>query len=311
MNGNRVKIVLILCLAVVDAVLGLFCVRIYRENHYLSEEETEMTAAYLAKSGVTVEPGVIETKKYDLPVYTLAIAPDAEEGSLTEKTYRALTSEFFSVSVPTTDYIVTPEGVTVSVKDDNGEVLGSSSLIGGRTVECERGAALSDGQKAAVASGTGLPEPKKNADRRAETKASAFVRSCLPVSGAPYTLKGSGTFADGTLVTFVRQVEKTDVVDLSLTLYLREGEIRYLYGDLVAEAPEAAYSVHTIDAADALCLLPKDEPIYVTDVRMVYKMIPCAIDSWYLVPSWSISYIDEVGESFVSVRDAVTGGETR
>lgn len=311
MNGNRVKIVLILCLVLVDAVLAAFCVRIYRENHYLSEEEAALAVSYLAQKGVTVEPGALETRKYDLPVYTLAFSQDSAEGTLTQKTYRALTNAFFSVSVPATDYIVTPEGVTVSVMDGDGEVLGASSLIDGMTVECERGASLSDAQKAAIASGTGLAEPKKNADRRAEKQATAFVRSCIPVSGAPYTLKGSCAYADGTVVTFVRQVEKTDIYDLYLNLYLHEGEIRYLYGDLVAEAPQASYSVRTIDAADAACLLPKDEPIRVTGVRMVYKRIPYAVDAWYLIPSWYIAYTDESGESFVSIRDAVTGSEAQ
>ncbi len=312
MNFTKVKLLICLCLFVVNAIFFALCVRLLSEKNYLSEEEANLAEKNLAENGVNVNIGKEERKLYDLPIYG---ADNAAEENISEA-YRAITESFFVVEIDENAYVRTPDGYSVSVKGDNGEVFGSSLVTDDMYFECRYENASSENEEFGISD---MPsEDKLNAEKGDEyDTAQKFIDRALKNGGMKFIYKGTMDNVEGKTVCFAAELSDIAVTDIYINVYVNDGEILCCGGRITDKAPQKEYSADLTDSIDALYALydylregaDKNlvRGISVEDITMTYRSFRYDYGKYYIIPTWEIDYTDIDGVSCRACIDAVTG----
>ncbi len=315
MNFSRVKLVIIICLAVFNIVLGAFCIRLVYDNSYISEEETELAEKHLSKNGIKVEFNNNLRKKRTLPIYSVSVSSDGEVPEI----YKNITDAFFGVSVNSEDYVTIPGGYSVSVKDKNGVSLGASSLDDNMILECARENILTDADTLEISLMYYSSKAQMSENKGAEKIAEKFVKKALGNSELEYVKKGSSAYKDGHIVYFVGSFSGTEVLDLYLNVFVKGEEPLYCVGSIIDNIPQKNYGTELIDSVNILYYLIDEakseeadfsKEIRVTDMAMTYKMLEYEMSEYYMIPTWLIKYNDGQGYDEIVAIDAIVA-ETR
>ncbi|MBQ8578994.1 MAG: hypothetical protein IJ449_13670 [Clostridia bacterium] len=110
MNWSRIRWLLIVCLLLLNGVLGALLYRQYRAENVVSRAALERTAALLAQSGVTLDVDIVPTAVIKDDVYSI---------SMTEDDYRAALSRMAGSAV--SGVYLLPSTTGMSVVFENGD----------------------------------------------------------------------------------------------------------------------------------------------------------------------------------------------
>lgn len=312
MNFSKVKLVIILCLAVFNVLLGILCVRLVYDNSYIPEEETELAEKHLSKIGIQVEFSADLRKKSNLPVYTAYISDEEEVPEI----YKNITEAFFNISVNSEDYVTIPGGYSVSVKDKEGNTVGTSSLDGNMLFECAYENALTDINIQQVSSNFYSTTLQKNENKNAEKIAERFVKKSFRGSEAEYVKKGCTAYNGGHVVYFVGSISDAEITDLYVNVFVKDNKPIYCFGSILNNAPQKKYSAKLMDSVNILYhladILKTDSEgvqpdITVSEMTMSYRMIQREASDYYIIPAWLIEYYDDSGVKNVISIDAIAG----
>ncbi len=312
MNFSKVKLIIIACLLAVNVLLGVICVRLYYDKSYISEEEALYAGAHLEKNGVYAEFDTEQRKKYNLPVYSA----ETDNGRVIE-IYQSITESFFERRIASADYVTTPEGQSVSVKTAGGEPLGTSLLTDNMKVECVKEQKLAGADRKELAKGVHYFYDELSENKKQEKLADEFLKNTLGAYGLDYKLCGSAEYEGGCIAFFTLKLSDTEVSDLYMNIYIKDGEIVYCTGNIISSAPVKAYSINLIDAVDAMYLLSRNSDVQeilatgnsidVTLLKMTYKILEYEQNRYYIIPAWLIDYRSSDGTEKSIVFDAVVG----
>lgn len=313
MNFSKVKLLICLCLLLVNVIFFMLCVRLTDEKNYLSEEEAALAEKNLSGNGMNVNIDKELRKLYDLPVYSAEIAP---KDNYISEIYKNITESFFGIKVDDEAYVNTPNGYSVSVKDKDGNVLGSSSVKSELEFECSyENAGRVNEVSAIFALEDGQTLDRKECDEY--TVAQSFIDLVLKNYGMNFVFSGTKNHDGGKVVYFTGELSDTRVADIYINFYVKNGNILSCNGRITDKAPQKKYSSKLIDSIDALYILydyicdnadKKDVlEITVTDMNLEYRTFRYDIGKYYIIPTWVMEYTDINGKSFRADTDAVTG----
>ncbi len=313
MKFTKVKLLICLCLLIVNGIFFALCVRLLSEKHYLSEQEAELAQRNLAQNGVNVNIGKEERRLYDLPIYD---APNGSEEKSISEAYRAITESFFDSEVPEDAYVKTPDGYSVSVKNDDGNVLGSSLVTDDLYFECCFEYAASDMESADISkmSDRSALDTEKDNDHDIARK---FIDRALKNYDMKFVFRGTKEQGDGRIVIFSGELSDTEVEDIYINVCVRDEKIIYCGGRITDKAPQKKYSADLVDSIDALYILydylregaEKNlaREISVEDITMTYRAYRYDQGKYYIIPTWVIEYTDIDGVSHTATTDAING----
>lgn len=312
MNFSRVKLFICVCLLVVNVIFAFMNIKIVSDMNYISEEEVQFARKHLAGNGMDFDFDKQARKLYNLPIYAVKTADDDN----IPKIYKQMTEAFFSVETEDSAYVKTPEGYSISVKNDNGILLGTSSLDGGTRFECYKEGALESKDINEISK---LPHTVQREQGNGErTKiASDYISTALKGCGIKYTYCGEREYNNGTIVSFRTEFSDVAAVNLFLNVYVSKNKILCCIGNIADAVPEKKYDCDVIDSIDILYMLKnhidngdnsrRTQNIKIIRVEMTYKMYENDFEVKYLIPSWFIEYAKGNEKSQIVIMDAVTG----
>ncbi len=313
MNFSKAKIIIIACLFVVNIVLGVFCISIKTEKSYISQEEAELASTHLARQGIGVVFDSDYRKIYNLPIY---LVDTVNREDKVPDLYRSFTEAFFGVPVDSTEYVNTPDGYIVSVKDEGGNSIGTSSLGKELEIECYFDAYFNENDIETMSSHSIECGLRDISDSDNVDIARKFLESALKSDIYLYSLTSKKSHLGGTLMCFSRKLEKTEVLDIYINVFVKDARVLYCYARAYDNQPVKAYSADLIDCVDAMYVFSEmmkerqsgdNTEIIIDDISMVYKMIEYVDGDYYIVPAWLIEYNNSKGEKFCAGFDAIIG----
>lgn len=316
MNFSKVKMIIILCLLVVNIIFAFLCIRLISKTNYISEEEAELASANLLKNGISVEFDKDARKLYSLPVY---VSQMTQTDGYIPVTYMRITESFFGVKTDGAAYVKTPDGYSISVKNSDGVLMGSSSVYGNTGFECFASDAVEYKNSSELYA---VPYTEElDDDRESEYGiAAGFVVSAFKDYGIKFVYSGSRSFEDGKIVSFCGELSDTKVIDAYINVFVKDGKIACCAGNLFDDVPERKYSTVIVDSIDAVYLLydyirhERENAVIgdaqIDDISMVYDSVEYSYGEYYIIPTWIIRY-KENGASVIYSVDAVNGNRIR
>ncbi len=313
MNFSKVKLLICVCLFVVNVIFFVLCTRLVTEKNYISEEEAALAEKNLAKNGINAEFDKDARRLYDLPVYS---AKSSTEENKIPETYKNLTEKFFGVFAESSAYVKTPDGFSVSIKDSNGIILGSFSLNDNFEFECYYENEVDYKDIVKISESAYLK--KLDMDRGEEYSVSqSFIETALKNYNMKFVFKGASDYNGGKIVYFIGELSDTQAPDYYLNIFVKKGRIVCCNGRITERSPQKKYNAKIIDSIDAMYILSdyiRENGNRVTvsqtdvkDINMVYKSFRYNYEEYYVIPAWVIEYTDENGERIIASIDAVTG----
>ena len=315
MNFSKVKLVVCIGLLLVNIVFAFMTVRLVGNKNYISEDEVMLAQKHLAKNGITFSFDKQARRLYDLPIYS--IEKSASDGI--PAIYKRMTEVFFDEPTEESDYIKTPDGYSVSVKNEKGILVGTSSLLGGNRFECYREDAVGSREIREISMLPCVLALSKEKSERTDL-ALNYVEKALRGNGIRYTYCGEREYDNGSIVSFAAELSDTAVMNLYLNVYVKKSKIQCVIGCIAEGNAEKKYGCDIIDSIDILYMLRDEisekinsltvENIRINKIHMVYKLYGHSPTEDYLVPTWVIEYTDKNGEVEIVSMDAVTGKNT-
>lgn len=317
MNFSKVKIIIILCLFIVNIIFALLCTSLISQKNYISEEEAALAASNLLKNGIKTDFDKAARRLYNLPVY--ATEPVSAENYV-PKIYSTLTESFFGVSVDDSAYVKTPDGYSVSVKNDEGILLGSSSLSDNTHFECyfEDTVSYKDVSDIGCLPYFSELDGGKNEEYNTAKK---FMDSALDDYGMRFVYRGTMAYSDGTVVCFSSELSDTELYSIYLNVYVEKGKAVCCVGEIFDVAPVKKYSAKIVDSIDAVYLLSDyirenantvlTQEAEIKKISMVYDYYEYGYGEYYIIPTWIMEYKENDKASEIYAIDAVTGENIR
>ncbi len=314
MNFSRVKNFIIVLLIAINIALGCICIVINYQKSYISEEETVLAKEHLNNIGIKIDFQKDGRKKYSLPIYTF----EKEEETEISKIYIKTAEEFFDSNISDNEFVTTPDGFSVSVKNDNGALLGTAYLqIEEMLFECQKEGKITSTDKEIIKKSYYAANLKNTENKQIQSKAEKFISRVVHDNEINYKAIAISEYNGGHIVYFSGVVSNTNVVDFYINLYVKNDEILYFVGNIPSKAPEKAYSSQLLDSVNAIYLLTENEnvvsitgsgkSIYVKNEKIVYKLYEYETSKFYLLPSWYIEYSDEENNEYSIMYDAING----
>jgi len=317
MNFSKVKTVICLGLVVVNIILGIMCLRLVSEKKFLPEEEVQLAKKHLEENGIYVDYSSEDRKLYNLPIY--AANTDKSEDAVPE-IYKTVTTAFFDTAVEESEYVKTPDGYSVSVKQQDGKLLGISSFSKNTGICCYFEELVSDSEIFEIQK---LPVTMslETSDNNGGTMANAFMEKIFFNSEMKFSLCGTKPADKGTVYCFSMRLSDTDVIDVYMNIYIKNGRIVSCSGNLIDAVPQKKYSSKLIDSVDVMyhvrdyiCEKNNDstvDNVIIEEFSLKYKVYEYAPGSYYIIPTWIVEYSEngsknERGNELLAV-DAVTG----
>lgn len=94
MNWSRVRWLLIVCLLIIDGILGVLLLRQYRGENTVSRAALEDTAQLLAAEGILLDPDIVPTAMVKDYVYSIPVSDDAYRTAFTQMVGSAATGVY-------------------------------------------------------------------------------------------------------------------------------------------------------------------------------------------------------------------------
>lgn len=315
MNFSKVKIIICFCLVIVNVIFGVMCIRLVENKNYVSEQEAKLASEHLGKNGINVEFGKEERKIYRLPIYAAKIEEAQEYVPLV---YKKLTEAFFNVSVTDSAYIKIPEGYSVSVKNDKGILLGTSSMIEGNRFECYLEDAVNPKDINEISKIPILQTLKQEKSEQVKL-AQNFIDKAFRSNRIEFVNSGTREYNNGKIVCFSGSYSEVSALNIYVNVYVKKGKIVCCGGRISDVDLQKEYSAHLIDSINLMYSITEylgennsvgneNESIVVNNIGMKYKMYEYDSTTYYLIPTWTVEYTDGKGEKNIIAVDAVTGG---
>ncbi len=315
MNFSKVKLFICFCLLILNIVVGFFCLKINNEKYYISEDELELAQKHLSKNGVEVLFNAKDRKIYSLPVYSLSVNTDYEEKKIPQ-IFKNITEAFFNTELENSAFINTPAGYSVSVKSSDGLLMGTASFENSLNIECyyEKSVEHKDIQEIQKSC---YEAEFTYANKNDEKTAEKFVRAALNSYEMKFEKFGTRIYNNGSIVCFTGKLSDVPAMDYFLNVYVKNNNVVCCVGNITETAPEKAYSAKLIDVVNATYIASdyftgknfnsKRDKIKIDKITMTYKLYEYSYGSYYAVPAWVISYIENNSNENNIVFDAVTG----
>lgn len=315
MNFSKVKLVMILCLIAANVLIGVLCSKLYGERFFVSEEEAELAEKHLSTIGIIAELDRDDRRKYSLPVYACdSISTENEAPRL----YKNASEAFFGRTIIDSEYVEIPGGYSVSIMNNEGDAVGSSTFKGSMHFDCVLDGysetALVDKLSQSFYSGIYA----YSEDKRARELADEFVKKAFGKSGLEMKMLATSEYDGGNIVYFGVFLSETPVVDMYVNLFVKDGKVAGLCAELCDTTPEKAYGSDMTDPIDALYnfsyLYGKsnsdadaDDCLTVSSIEVMYKMTENDAGGYYFIPVWRIDYIEGSGKNGIALFDAIVG----
>lgn len=314
MNFSRVKNFIIFLLIVINIVFAGICILINYQKSYVSEEETVLAKEHLESIGIVVDFQNDGRKKYNLPVYTFEKGEAAEVSEM----YIKIAEEFFERNISKNEFVTIPDGFSVSVKNNDGDILGTAYLqINEMLFECQKEGKITSTDKEIIKNSYYAGNLKIIENKQLQSKTEKFISKFIKDNEINYRPVAISEYKGGHIVYFSGTVSNTNVVDFYINLYVKNDEIQYLVGSIPDKAPVKAYSSQLIDSVNAMYLLTENEnvqsitengdSVYVKNEKIVYKLYEYEEGKFYLIPSWYVEYSDVENNEYSIMFDAIYG----
>lgn len=314
MNFSKVKNFIIVLLIVINIALCGICILINYQKSYISEEETTLAKEHLKNIGIEINFDKDGRRKYNLPIYTF----DADTETDIPKIYIKIAEAFFDSKISDSEFVTIPDGFSVSVKEDSGNLLGTAYLkIEEMMFECHREGGITSYDKQVIQKNYFENNLEFTENKQVQSKAEKFIARLIDEYEIFYEPCAISEYNGGYIVYFSGIMQNTNIVDFYINLYIRNDEIQYLVASIPGKAPQKAYSSQMLDSVNAIYLLTENEnvlstlgngkKIYVTNQKIVYKLYEYESGSFYLIPSWLIEYSDSDKGEYSILFDAITG----
>ncbi len=315
MNFSKVKLVMILCLAVANILIGILCAGLYSERLYISEEEAELAEKHLRGLGIVAELGRDERRKYSLPIYSYT---NTDGENAIPHLYKSASEVFFGRTIIDSEYVDIPGGFSVSIKNNEGETVGSSVYMGSRHFECILDEYSDTGIVERLSENFYSCEYSVHENKESKETADAFLKAAFGKSGYDIRYLGASEYNDGDIVCYGVFLSGIPSADMFVNLYVKNGRVGCLFAEIADRAPEKKYSSDTLDSVDALyafsSLYAKNVADYdnignitVNQIGLMYKITETDSDGGYFIPAWHIVYDDGTGETKTALFDAIVG----
>lgn len=311
MNFSKVKLIIILCLAIVNIIFAFLCIRLISETNYISEEEAGLASSNLLKNGISAEFDKEARRLYNLPVYQSLV--DSTEETV-PATYKQITESFFGVKAENAAFVKTPAGYSISVKNSDGELLGSASLFDKIGFECflSDASEYKESSELYKAPYSSELENIKDSDYDA---AESFVDRAFKDYSMKFIYAGTRSVEGGKIVSFNGVLSDTPVANVYINVFVKNKKIVCCAGNVFDKVPEKKYSTAAIDSIDAVYLLTenlrqKDVDVSGTEIErisMVYDSVEYSYGEYYIVPAWIIECKNKDGLLRTYSVEAVTG----
>lgn len=316
MNFSKVKLVICLCLLTVNVVFGIICIKLVMDRNYIPEEETALAEKHLLKMGVNAQFDKNAHKLYNLPIY--AVESTGEEKS-NPKIYREITEAFFGVLVDDSAYVRTPDGYSMSVKNEKGILLGTSYFTDNNRFECyvEGKAEYKD-----ITEISKLPVTSeiRDADSAQAKKAAAFINKAFKNYDLKFSLKGERDYKGGKIISFTGELSDTDILDIYVNVYVNKDKILCCAGSITDNVPRKKYRAELIDSIDIMYMATEHireaenkgqtGEIEIEKLSMNYKVYDYTQGLYYIIPTWVVEYSINSDETKIITVDAVVGENT-
>ncbi len=304
MKWEKIKLFLILCLVLVDVLLGVACVRLIRDRSLIPEDEIAFASAHLTENGLSVTRDSFDRAKRNPAIYEVKAAGDEEKAGLLRSFARAL----FGIE---SDVVKTPQGFGISVSDAEGAVIGTGSLEGNLQIECcfDFAAETLSSVREKAEHGETSESPDKT-DKKEKRAADAFVKKLAKLiedADFSFTAVRSAEEGEFTAVFYEAVFDRIAAPELSVIVVTKNEKVVGFAGSIPFSAPQKAYTCRSIDSVNILYRFSEDKKGTVDGIRPAYLLAEKEDGSSYLVPAWTLSFTDENREKHVFIRDAVTG----
>lgn len=315
MNFAKVKLIMIVCLVAANIVIGILCTSIYKGKYYVSEREAQLAVTHLEKNGVNVNFSRDNLKKHSLPVYLSKGAALAEG---IPEIYTVISEAFFGRIIHDTEYVDIPGGYSVSIKNNDGDAVGTSSFTEDYRIECSFEEFSDASIIKTVSESFFLNNASLGENRTDEDVAKKFVDSAFKKGNLNLKMLGSREFGKGTIVYFCAFLSDKAVMDVYLNLYIADGNVVCLCANLPVNDVQKAYSTEMFDVIDAVYTFSElyadesdnsnsDLNISVLETEVMYKAIKNVNGDDYYIPVWKFEYTQGSDEKQLAVFDALVG----
>lgn len=308
MNWSKVKIFLIIFLLVLNVLLFVKLSETYSLSERLPEEILAEASENLLYRGIKISPEVIDGNRYSKDIYTIPVRKltadrlsELSDESHYEKAFHAL----LGTREHTVRYFDIPDGVSATVADPLGEVLGVAAITNDFGVEYYI-PGIDTGKM------TELYEAHK-IDRDSSPSGTAkkaingFFSAVYADSLLSYESDFSYDYDDGEMVGCTLTLESLPLCDMSLCFYIKNGEIVYFKGSLPEGDVKAQYHNELIDGVNILFYLDGEERVEITSQSLSYCTVKFDSESYLAVPAWCFTEKKADGTLSHKVYDAVAG----
>lgn len=315
MNFSKVKIIMIFCLLAANIIIGVLLHKLYTERFFVSEEEAELAEKHLSSIGIVASFDREGRRKYSLPVYACN-GIDYED--TVPQLYRNASETFFGRTIIDSEYVGIPGGFSVSIKNNEGIAVGSSTITGSMHFDCVLDEYSDTALTEKLSENIYIIGHTYIENKRSEVLAKEFVKRAFGKSGLEIKKVSASEYDGGNIVYFGVFLSDTPVADLYVNVYVKDGRIGGLCANLCDTVPEKAYSCDMTDPIDALYNFSNlygkgnsdadvDECLTVNSIGVMYKLTENGDGCYYFIPSWSVDYSESSGKNDIALFDAIVG----
>lgn len=312
MNWSKVKIFLIVFLLVLNILLFFKLSDAYTLSDRLPDGILEEASENLAGRGIIITPETIDNKQYSKDIYSFPVGKltadrlsELSGQSLYDRTFSALFGDFGY----TVRYFDIPNGVSATVSDPLGEVLGIASITNDFGIEYYTPGI--DTVKMKELYGEKREDRASSLSAKAKKAVSGFFTSVYSDSLFSYVTDLSFEHDGGEIVGCTLTLEGMPVFDMSLCFYIKDGEIVYFNGSLPQGDVLAKYHNELIDGVNILFNLEAQDNVEIISQTLGYSTVKFDSESYLAVPAWRFTEKNQDGTTSDSVYDAVAGTRLR
>ena len=317
MNWHKTNVALIAILLIIDAFLGIMLMREYRTARRLPEELINEAIENLSHREILFDEQNIDKNIYRKKVlnYSSKNLFAGEMKQNAEETHPCMLSALAFLSGQsvqsineTVQYFDIPGSTSVSVYKKDGSVFGTASIMGTHTLEFSKSDINTTKLKEksiSLVQSTSFDMPEIFCPRIITDFINSVYDGELGIKAVT-----CDNFDSGKLYSCVYIGDGLEIDDFSVCFYVKNGNIEYVYGNFLFKKPSEEYNARLVDGINILySLAERGISANIISEKLAYSLINVDNGQTYIVPVWTISYIDSDNNINSATFNALTGQE--
>ncbi len=309
MNWTKVKLILIIFLAVLNIYLFAKLTQVYDMSAYLPDTLLEKASENLAQRGIYILPDTIDNRHYTKDIYICTTGMLTADRLATQDSSNYLENAFSSLYGDdgyTVRYFDIPDGVSATVANPDGSVFGVAVLSDGFGIEYYMPGIDTEVMSGELASDIDITQTA-SAPSKVKKVISNFFEDVYSTSPIGYSISRTSALDGGYLVTCQLTLDSIPLCDMSLSFFVNDGKINYIKGTLPTDKITAEYNNELIDGVNILFRLDEQGEITIINESLVYAAVKYDTESYFFVPSRHFTYKSADGITSHSVYDSIAG----